>query len=60
MAALTLANAMTAVHKALSCNFKIDAVLDWTDSQIVWLRINEESKQFKQFVQKRMEKILRL
>ena len=57
MAALTLANLMTAVHKALACTIKIDAVFNWIDSQIVWWWINGESKQFKQFVQNRVTKI---
>ena len=50
MAALTLANLMTAVYKALACSVKIDAVFNWIDFQIVWWWINGESKQFKQFV----------
>ena len=59
MAALTLASLMTAVYEALSCTLKIVSVINWTDSQIVWWRINGESKQFKQFVQNRVEKLLR-
>ncbi|XP_068670896.1 uncharacterized protein [Montipora foliosa] len=42
MAALTLANLMTAVHEALTCTMKIDAVFNWTDSQIVWWWINRD------------------
>ena len=57
MAALTLANLMTAVHEALTCTMKIDAVFNWTDSQIVWWWINREFKQFKLFVQNRVQKI---
>ena len=51
MSASTLANLMTAIHEALSCALKIDAVFNWTDSHIVRWWINGESKQFKQFVQ---------
>ena len=57
MAALTLANLMTAVYKALACTIKIDSVFNWIDSQIVWWWINGESKQFKQFVSNRVTKI---
>ena len=57
MAALTLANLMTAVYEALVCTVKIDAVYNWIDSQIVWWWIQGESKQFKQFVQNRVKKI---
>ena len=56
MAALTLANLMTAVHEALTCTLKTDAVFSWTDSQIVWWWINREFK-FKLFVQNRVHKI---
>ena len=51
MAALTLANLMTAVYEALICAIKIDAVYNWIDSQIVWWWVQGDSKQFKQFVQ---------
>ena len=34
-----------------------DGVFNWIDSQIVWWWINGESKQFKQFVQNRVQKI---
>ena len=47
MAALTLANLITAVYKALAYTIKINAVFNWIDSQIVWWWINGESKQFK-------------
>ncbi|KAL9975369.1 hypothetical protein ACROYT_G012524 [Oculina patagonica] len=57
MAALTLANLMTVVYEALVHIVKVDAVFNWTDSQIVWWWINGESKQFKQFVQNRVQKI---
>ena len=57
MAALTLANLRKAVHEALTCTMKIDAVFNWTDSQIVWWWINREFKQFKLFVQNRVQKI---
>ena len=57
MAALTLANLMTAVHETLTCTMKIDAVFNWTESQIVWWWINREFKQFKLFVQNRIQKI---
>ena len=57
MAALTLANLMTAVYKALACTVKVDSVFNWVDSQIVWWWINGESKQFKQFVQNRVTMI---
>ena len=57
MAALTLANLITSVYEALNCTLKIDGVFNWIDSQIVWWCINGESKQFKQFVQNRVQKI---
>ena len=57
MAALTLANLMTAMYDALASTVKIDAVFNWIDSQIVWWWIHGESKQFKQFVQNRVTKI---
>ena len=57
MACLTLALLITAVYKALPCTIEVDAVINWTDSQIVWWFINGESKQFKQFVQNRVENI---
>ena len=57
MACLTLALLITAVYKALACTIEVDAVINWTDSQIVWWWINGESKQFKQFVQNRVENI---
>ena len=57
MAALTLANLMTVVYEALVHTVKVDGVFNWTDSQIVWWWINGESKQFKQFVQNRVQKI---
>ena len=50
MASLTLTLLITAVYKALACTIEVDAVISWTDSQIVWWWINGESKQFKQFV----------
>ena len=55
MACLTLALLITAVYKALACTIEVDAVINWTDSQIVWWWINGESKQFKQFVQNRIQ-----
>ena len=57
MAFLTLALLITAVFKALACTIEVDAVINWTDSQIVWCWISGESKQFKQFVQNRVENI---
>ena len=58
MAALTLANLMTAVHEALTCTMTIDAVFNWTDSQIEWWWIIREFKHFnKLFVQNRVQKI---
>ena len=57
MACLTLALLITAVYKAMACTIEVDAVINWTDSQIVWWWINGESKQFKQFVQNRVENI---
>ena len=57
MAALTLANLMTAVYEALICTIKIDAVFNWIDSQIVWWWIQGDSRCFKQFVQNRVQKI---
>ena len=57
MAALTLANLMTAVYKALIYTIKIDAVFNWIDSQIVWWWIQGDSRCFKQFVQNRVQKI---
>jgi len=57
MTALTLANLMTVVYEALVHTVKEDGVFHWTDSQIVWWWINGESKQFKQFVQNRVQKI---
>ena len=36
-------------------NIEVDVVINWTDSQIVWWWINGKSKQFKQFVQNRVE-----
>ena len=51
IACLTLAPLITAVYKALVWTIEVDAVINWTDSQIVWWWINGESKQFKQFVQ---------
>ena len=57
MACLTLALLITAVYKALACTIEVDAVINWTASQIVWWWINGESKQFKQFVQNRVENI---
>ena len=57
VAALTLANLMTVVYEALICTEKVNAVFNWTDSQIVWWWINGESKQFKQFVQNRVQTI---
>ena len=57
MACLTLALLITAVYKALASTIEVDTVIKWNDSQIVWLWINGESKQFKQFVQNRVENI---
>ena len=57
MACLTLASLITAVYKALACTIEVDAVINWTDPQIVWWWINGESKQFKRFVQNRVETI---
>ena len=57
MACLTLTLLITAVYKVLVCTIEVDAVINWTDSQIVWWWINGESKQFKQFVQNRVENI---
>ena len=57
VACLTLALLTTAVYKALACTIEVDVVINWTDSQIVWWWINGESKQFKQFVQNRVENI---
>ena len=57
IACLTLALLITAVYKALACTIEVDAVINWTDSQIVSWWINGESKQFKQFVQNRVENI---
>ncbi|XP_073246985.1 uncharacterized protein [Porites lutea] len=57
MACLTLALLITAVYKVLVCTIEVDAVINWTDSQIVWWRINGESKQFTQLVQNRAENI---
>ena len=48
---------MTVVYEALICTVKVNAVFNWTDSQIVWWWINGESKQFNQFVQNRVRKI---
>ena len=55
--ALTLALVITAVYKASACTIEVDAVINWTDSQIVCWWINGESKQFKQFVENRVENI---
>ena len=57
MAASTLANLMTVVYEALICTVKVNAVFNWTDSQIVWWWINGESKLLRQFVQNRVQKI---
>ena len=57
IACLTLALLITAVYKALACTIEVDAVINWTDSQIVSWWINGESKQFTQFVQNRVENI---
>ena len=57
MACLTLALLITAVYKALASTIEVDTVINWNDSQIVWWWINGESKQFKQFVQNRVENI---
>ena len=57
MAAITLANVITAVYEALICTIKIDAVFNWIDSQIVYWWILGDSRCFKQFVQNRVQKI---
>ena len=33
---------ITAVYKALACTIEVDAVINWTDPQIVWWWINGE------------------
>ena len=57
MVTLTLVNLMKAMHEALTCTMKIDAVFNCTDSQIVWWWIKREFKQFTLFVQNRVQKI---
>ncbi|KAK6175232.1 hypothetical protein SNE40_013739 [Patella caerulea] len=60
LSALILARLVNTTQKALECELQIDGIHCWTDSKVAYYWIRQEEREWKQFIQNRVEEIRKL
>ena len=60
LSAVVLARLMHSVKEALTSEIKISKLVCWTDSKVAWYWIVQSTKEWKQFVQHRVDEIRKL
>ena len=60
LSAVVLARLMHSVKEALTSEIKVSRLVCWTDSKVAWYWIGQITKEWKQFVQHRVDEIRKL
>ena len=60
LSAVILARLMYSVKEVLASEIKINKLVGWTDSKVAWYWITQSAKEWKQFVQHRVNEIRKL